>query len=57
MNPYGNIDNICIGFASEMIKHLKDINEDTKLFMIRSKTQNVCITVSIEDIAEERDKT
>lgn len=56
MNPYGNIDNMCIGFASEMIKHLKDINEDTKLFMIRSKTKNVYITVSVEDIEEARDK-
>jgi hypothetical protein len=57
MNLYGNIDNICIGFASEMEKHLKDINENTKLFIIRSKTKNVCITVSIEDIEEARDKT
>ena len=56
MNLYGNIDNICIGFASEMEKHLKDINENTKLFIIRSKTKNVCITVSIEDIEEARDK-
>lgn len=56
MNPYGNIDNMCIGFASEMIKHLKEINQDTKLFMIRSKKQAVYITVSVEDIEEARDK-
>lgn len=55
MNPYGNIHNLCIGFAAEMIKHLKEINENSKLFVIRSKTQNVCITVSIEDIGEARD--
>lgn len=56
MNPYGNIDNMCIGFASEIIKHLKDINKDTKLFVIRSQTENVYITVSVENIEEERDK-
>lgn len=56
MNQYGNIDNLCIGFAAEMIKHLKETNQNSKLFVIRSKTQNVCITVSVEDIEEERDK-
>lgn len=56
MSKYGNIDNLCIGFASEMIKHLKDINADTKLFIVKSHTENVCITVSVENIKEARDK-